>query len=79
MGCLIASECKGAMLASSKRLEESIRKVLAKVEQTSGLPTNDPALVALRDLLRRRLRELKSGLIQRPRDWTRGRFYRYIH
>jgi hypothetical protein len=56
-----------------KRLTDWIEKTMIEVEETSGLPTDDPALVALKQLLSRRLEEVLSGIIEIPRDWTPGR------
>ena len=56
-----------------------VKIVLEDVKRRSGLAPDNPDFVALRCLLKRRVREMaasKNG--ERPivRDWTRGRFHR---
>lgn len=66
------------MRASSlKNFKDRVNDVLANVEKKSGVPPDDPDFVALKRLLKRRVREVESSKNgERPvvRDWTRGRF-----
>ena len=65
--------------SSSREFGNRVKIVLEDVEKRSGLAPDNPDFVALRCLLKRRVREIaasKNG--ERPivRDWTRGRFHR---
>ena len=62
-------------VTSSKQLAASIRAIIDKVERISGLSHDDPSLVALRNIFKRRLREVKRAKgYERPPvpDWTLG-------
>lgn len=63
---------------SSKQFKNAVEDVLRNVESRSGLSADNPDFVALKSLLKRRIRELESAKSgERPvvRDWTRGRFH----
>jgi hypothetical protein len=62
----------------SKEFRNTVKNVLANVEKRSGVAPDNPDFVALRSLLKRRVREIESSRNdERPlvRDWTRGRFH----
>jgi hypothetical protein len=64
---------------SSKEFKNTVKSVLESVEKGSGLSADNPDLIALKSLLKRRVREVESSKSgERPvvRDWTRGRFHR---
>jgi hypothetical protein len=63
------------MRTTCTKLAESIRNTLRQVEQRSGVAPTDPALVALKAILARRLGEIKNSRNGRPPipDWTSGR------
>ena len=64
---------------SSKEFKNTVKSVLESVEKGSGLSADNPDLIALKSLLKRRVREVESSRSgERPvvRDWTRGRFHR---
>jgi len=67
------------MRASSlKNFKDRVNDVLANVEKKSGVAPDDPDCVALKRLLKRRVREVESSKNgERPvvRDRTRGRFH----
>ena len=63
----------------SNEFKNTVKNVLANVEKRSGVSPDNPDFVALKSLLKRRVREIeasKNG--ERPvvRDWTRGRYHR---
>lgn len=63
----------------SNRFRDTVKNVLANVKKKSGVSPDDPDFVALRSLLKRRIREVESSRTgERPvvRDWTRGRQHR---
>ena len=63
----------------SKKFKDTVENVLANVEKKSGVSPDHPDYVALKSLLKRRVREVESAKSEeRPlvRDWTRGRFHR---
>jgi len=63
----------------SKEFGNTVKTVLENVEKRSGVAPDHPDLVALRSLLKRRIREIaasKNGEKPIVRDWTRGRFHR---
>ncbi len=63
----------------SKDFKDKVKDVLENVERNSGVSPDNPDFVALKSLLKRRVRELKSWIRgERPvvRDWTRGRMHR---
>jgi hypothetical protein len=67
-------------MRASKEFKNTVKNVLEKVERGSGVPSDNPDFVALKSLLKRRVREVESSKSgERPviRDWTRGRFHRY--
>jgi hypothetical protein len=60
---------------TTKQLAGRIRRTLRKVERTSGVPADNPALKSLKKIFQRRLRELENATDpQHPPvpDWTRG-------
>jgi len=62
-------------MPSSKKLVNSIKQTLLKVQRSSGVPSDNPALVSLKQILRRRLREVENAKDpEHPPvpDWTRG-------
>ena len=62
-------------LTLSKQLVNGIRKLMFKLERTAGLSKNDPDVISLKAIFRRRLHELKgTGDPEHPlaADWTRG-------
>ena len=64
--------------SSSKEFGNTVRALLKSVEKTSGVAPDNPDLVALKSLLKRRVREVaasKNGEKPIVRDWTRGRFH----
>ncbi len=64
---------------SSNRFRDKVKNVLANVEKKSGVSPDNPDLIALRHLLKKRVREVESSKNgERPivRDWTRGRMHR---
>lgn len=64
----------------SKDFGNRVKTVLENVEKRSGVAPDNPDFVALRSLLKRRVREMASSKNgQKPiiRDWTRGRFHRH--
>lgn len=63
----------------SKEFGNRVKNVLENVEKRSGVAPDDPDFVALRCLLKRRVREMassKNGERPTVRDWTRGRLHR---
>jgi hypothetical protein len=63
----------------SKDFKNTVKNVLENVEKGSGVAPDNPDFVALRSLLKRRVREVESSKNgERPivRDWTKGRFHR---
>jgi hypothetical protein len=63
----------------SKEFKDTVKKVLANVEKKSGVAPDNPDFVALKRLLKRRVREVESSKSdERPvvRDWTKGRHHR---
>jgi hypothetical protein len=63
----------------AKKFKNTVKNVLANVEKKSGVSPDDPDFVALKSLLKRRVREVESSKDgERPivRDWTRGRMNR---
>ena len=64
---------------SSKGFKDKVKNVLANVEKKSGISRDNPDFVALKSLLKRRVREVESskeGDKPLVRDWTRGRLHR---
>lgn len=64
---------------SSKGFKDKVKSVLANVEKKSGISPDNPDFVALKSLLKRRVREVESSKEgDKPivRDWTRGRLHR---
>lgn len=64
---------------TSREFKNRVKNVLENVERGSGVSADNPDFVALKSLLKRRVRELESSKDgERPviRDWTRGRFHR---
>ncbi len=62
-------------LTLSKQLVNGIRKLMFKLERTAGLSKNDPDVISLKVIFRRRLHELKgTGDPEHPlaADWTSG-------
>jgi hypothetical protein len=62
-----------------RNFKNTVKNVLANVEKKSGVAPDNPDFVALKSLLKRRVREVESSKNgERPlvRDWTRGRFHR---
>lgn len=63
------------MATSSSKLAKSIKETLMKVEETCGVPADNPALLSLKKIFRRRIHELESARDpDHPPfpDWTRG-------
>lgn len=63
----------------SKQFGDAVKNVLENVERRSGVAPDDPDFVALRSLLKRRVREVaasKNGERPMVRDWSSGRFNR---
>jgi len=63
----------------SKKFKDRVKKVIANVEKRSGVAPDNPDFVALKSLLKRRVREVENANTEeRPvvRDWTKGRFHR---
>jgi len=64
--------------SSSKEFKDTVKELLVNVERKSGVSPDHPDFVALKTLLKRRVREVESSKNgERPlvRDWTRGRFH----
>jgi hypothetical protein len=63
----------------SKQFKNTVKNVLANVERKSGVSPDNPDFVALKRLLKSRVREVESSKNgERPlvRDWTTGRMHR---
>jgi hypothetical protein len=63
----------------SSDFKNTVKIVLENVEKRSGVAPDNPDFVALRSLLKKRVREVESAKDgERPivRDWTKGRLHR---
>jgi hypothetical protein len=63
----------------SRDFKNTVKNLLENVEKRSGVAPDHPDFVALRSLLKKRVREVESAKDgERPivRDWTKGRFHR---
>lgn len=65
---------------SSNHFRDKVQNVLSNVEKKSGVSPDNPDFVALKKLLKKRVREVESsrnGARPIVRDWTRGRMHRF--
>jgi hypothetical protein len=67
------------IMAVSSQRADGIRKTISKVERSAGVPSDNPELVSLKNILKRRIRELENASDpEHPpmADWTKGRLRR---